>query len=303
VIELNEAWQAYHQFKSQRKAAEFLNISRSTFRERFERAKIAFNNINLSYRMLLFDLETSQTISGHYGMWDVRINKDDVLHPWFIMSGAWKWYGEKERYSVNMLDDPERFAKNRFDIRDLFFDDYHIVKKLHEVLTEADVLIFQNGIKFDIKKFNTRCEFHGLPPIGQKIMIDLYVIAKRHFDLESNSLAYMCKFFKIKGKTKTSDGLFRRAMLCYTDAIKELSEYNKDDLWPSLEGLFNKLRPYIKNLNYGLYSIGHVCKNCGSPRLEESEERIYTMTTVKAQLRCLDCRSLTKIGKSLVSKK
>lgn len=297
--ELNEAYQAFIQHGTKADAARALGIPRTTFNDRYERAIQMFARTLEQPKITLIDFEISQIISGHYDLFNINVNKDDILHDWFAMSFSWKWRGEETVQDVNMMHDMKRFKKNRFDIRDLFFDDYHIIKTAHDVLMEADVIVFQNGVKFDLKKFNTRARFHGLPPIGKKILIDTYLIAKRHFAITSNSLDYMCTFFGIPTKIKKSHGLFRRAMLCEPDAIRELSEYNKYDVWPCLEGVFNKLLPYVENLNMNLFSPDTVCKNCGSHNLEEIDQRVYTKTTVKAQCRCGDCQSLTTIGKSL----
>mgnify|MGYP001592547129 CR=1 FL=1 len=236
-------------------------------------------------------------------MFEINVNKDDILHDWFLLSFAYKWRGDEEVHAVSMLDDMERFKKNRFDVRDLFFDDFHVVNEAHKVMMEADVIVFQNGVRFDLKKFNTRARFHGLAPIGKKILIDTYLLAKKHFAISSNSLAYMCKFFCVEGKLENDKGLFKQAMLCVPDAIKKLVAYNKRDIWPSLEGIFNKLLCYVDNLNMNLFSLETVCKNCGSLDLEEIEQRVYTKTTVKAQCRCNQCQSLTTVGKSLKTAK
>lgn len=301
--ELNEAYQAFVQYKTKAAAARALGIPISTYKHRYDRAIQAFESGIKQPRILFIDFEISQIISGHYDLFQINVNKDDIFHDWFALSFAWKWRGEEEVMAVSMLDDMKRFKNNRFDIRDLYFDDYHIIKTAHEVMMAADVIIFQNGIKFDLKKFNTRARFHGLPTIGKKILLDTYLIAKKNFAITSNSLDYMCTFFKVPNKMKNKPGLFKRAMLCDPDAIKELVLYNKYDVWPCLECVFNKLLPYVDNLNMNLFSIDTVCKNCGSLNLEEIDQRAYTKTTVKAQCRCLDCQSLTIIGKSLKTAK
>src|SRR5690554_3658658 len=107
-------------------------------------------------KILIWDVETSEIISAHYGLWGINIRPDRVLHDWFLFCAAWKWYGEKKVHTVSLLDDMKRFNKNRYDIRDMHIDDYHVVKVLHEVLSEADVLVHHNGDKFDLKKFNAR---------------------------------------------------------------------------------------------------------------------------------------------------
>lgn len=240
-------------------------------------------------KILIWDVETSEIISAHYGLYNISIRPDRILNDWFMMSAAWKWYGEKKIHSVSLLDDKERLKNNSFDIRNMNVDDYVVVKKLHEVLDEADVFVYHNGDKFDLKKFNARAIYHGLPPISpNKIKIDTLKIARKNFAITSNSLDYLCQYFGISGKMSLPKGTFQNAMMCDEKALKTLVKYNKKDISPSLEGLFEKLKPYIHQLNYNLFTNAYACPKCQSHDIERRGYK-YTGATRKAQVKCNTC--------------
>lgn len=302
IDELNKIYQAYIQCgRSKRAAAKLLNISRTTYRRRLEKALILFaDDKGKMPRIAFWDIETSHIFSAHYGMWNININKDNILHDWFIVCGAWKFRGEKKIHSVSLLDDMELFDKNSFDIRELHINDYHVVKVLYEFLQNVDILVHHNGDKFDMKKFNARAIYHGFKPLGKIQMVDTLKVARKHFSITSNSLDYLCTFFGIEGKLSNVRGTALNASLCKPDAIKAYEKYNRRDIWPSLENLYNKLLPYIDNHpNMNLFLDGEVCHKCGSRDVSEDETLEYTRTTVKIRYRCDKCGGLSVTNKTL----
>jgi DNA polymerase III epsilon subunit-like protein len=49
---------------------------------------------------------------------------------------------------------------------------FDVVKKLHGLLNQADIVIGHNSDKFDLKKVAARCIYHGLKPISPVKTID-----------------------------------------------------------------------------------------------------------------------------------
>lgn len=251
-------------------------------------------------RILLWDIENSEIISAHYGLWGINVRPDRILHPVFLFSAAWKWYGHDDIYSVSLLDDMKRFKKNSFDIRNLHFDDYVIIKALHTVLSQADVIVHHNGDKHDLKKFNARCLYHGLPPINPDIIkVDTCKLAKKHFGIESNSLNYLCTYLGIPNKISNRKGLFSDCLMLDKQALKDCVEYNKGDISPTLEMLFERLSPYITSVNTNLFNNGYHCPNptCGSPDIELAGYKYNKATRVR-QLKCNSCGKTSLTRKS-----
>lgn len=292
----NEAYQAWLQCdKNSAKAARQLNLPRSTFRDRLDRAKQVFNQEEPV--ICFWDIETSHLISAHYGTYDVNINLDNILLDWFIICAAWKIKGEKTQ-TVSLLDDMDRFNNNTFDLRyGLHIDDYHVVKTLHEMLNNVDILVHHNGDRFDIKKFNARAIYHGLTPIHHLKMVDTLKVAKSKFSITSNSLDYLCQYFGLPAKIHNERGLSLRATLCEEKAIKDYVTYNKQDV-ECLEALYNELLPYMTNHpNMGLYKQMNCCPNCGSHNILQ-EGYDYTRLNKRNGFRCYDCGAVFTDGKS-----
>lgn len=264
-----------------------LKLPRTTVRDRLVKAKELFNHKKPV--IAFWDIETSHTISAHYGKWGVNINDDNILHDWVIICAAWKILGEKTIHTTSLLDDMKKFKKNNFDVRNLKIDDSHVVKTIHDFLSGVDILVHHNGDKFDIKKFNARAIHHGLDPINHLQTVDTLKVARKHFSITSNKLDYLCKFFGIEGKIHNDRGLALRASLCDPDAIRDYVKYNKRDVFPSLEKLYLKMLPYMTNHpNLSLYYNSKVCVKCGSTNIKNNGLK-YNRTTANQMLHCNDC--------------
>lgn len=177
-----------------------------------------------------------------------------------MISAAWKWEGEDKIHSVSVLDDPKRFKKNPHD-------DYHVIKTLHEVMSEADCIIHHKGDSFDKRWLDTRILVHELPALPPVASIDTYKIAKGRFYLNSNKLDYMAKLLKVGSKIPTSASLWMRILNGDRKAIREMVVYNKHDV-KILEKVFLKLRPYVANhISRELFG-GDGCPRCGSTKIQ-----------------------------------
>ncbi|MGI0060390.1 MAG: hypothetical protein ACREBJ_11555, partial [Nitrosotalea sp.] len=113
-------------------------------------------------KMLFYDIETTPLLSYNWGIYQQDAIK--VKQQWYMLSFSYKWYGEKKTHVKTLADYPN-FKK---DIK----DDYALVKDLHAIMNEADILIAHNGNKFDQKKANARFAFHHLPPVRPTQRVD-----------------------------------------------------------------------------------------------------------------------------------
>lgn len=181
-------------------------------------------------RIIYLDIETSPLVCLAWGMWETNVAK--LLQDFYILSVAYQWEGEKMQFI--------RSHKNG--------DDEQICKMMHKLFTHADVIVAQNGDKFDIKKINTRMAFHGLPPPPSYKTVDTLKILKQKFGLTRNSLDFVCKYFGFGGKIQHHgidlwDNCMNNAN--HPDwAIME--RYNKQDV-VLLRKLYKKISPWNKN--------------------------------------------------------
>lgn len=212
-------------------------------------------------RILLYDLETSlETVTVFSLKYNDFIAPESIVTERHIISVCYKWLGEKKVHSISLLDDPKRFAKD-------IHDDCYVVEKFREVLAEADVVVGHNSDKFDNPYTRTRILFHGLSPLPPITSIDTYKVAKSVFMFNSCKLDYIGKYLKVGQKKHTTSGLWMRVFNGDKKAIREMVEYNKQDVL-LLERVFLKLRPYMSNhINRELFGKTG-CPRCGSNKVQ-----------------------------------
>lgn len=237
-------------------------------------------------KILIWDIETSHTVAAIFSLYQDGIPATNVLEEWYIICAAWKWLGESKTSAVSVLDDSRRFLVDPND-------DYHVVKTLYDVLSEADAIVHHYGDNFDIKKLNTRLAYHGFGPLPPIIQIDTYKICKSKFKFLSNKLDYVGRYFKLGGKVATSPGLWLQCLQGNRKAIKEMVAYNKQDV-DLLEKVYLKLAPYAPaklNMNhfYG-DEDDPVCPKCGGAHLQSRGYR-YTVLSKYRRFQCQECGS------------
>lgn len=232
-------------------------------------------------RILLYDIETSLLPVAVFSLThNDYIHPDSILSERYIISASWQWEGEEKVHAVSVIDDPKRFDKNPHD--DLF-----VVKTLHNVMSEADVLVGHNSDQFDNKWVRTRILFHGLPPLPPITTLDTFKVGKKHFNFCSNKLDYIGKFLGLGKKAHTSPGLWMRVLNGEKKAVREMVEYNKQDV-VLLGKVFHKLRPYMDNrINRELFG-GTGCPRCGSSKIQ-SRGVHRAITKVYQRFCCNSC--------------
>lgn len=250
-------------------------------------------------KILLYDIETAPMLGYAWSLWDNNIALNQLHTDWYVLSWSAKWLGDSDD---NVMYQDQRNCKN-------IEDDSKLLKRIWELLDEADIVITQNGKKFDQKKLNARFILNGYEPPSTYRHIDTLVLAKRHFGFSSNKLEYMTsklctKFKKSKHAKFSGFDLWKQCMANNIDAWNEMEEYNKLDVL-SLEELYTKLIPWDNSINFNIYhdSHDHVCK-CGSTDFQKSGFH-YTNAGKHQRYRCTDCgaESRDKVNLLDVSKR
>lgn len=183
-------------------------------------------------KILFWDLETSPIIAAVWGTFDQTIPLNHIREDWYIICGSWAYM---EGDSKSICVSPQN-PKN----------DYEVVRKLHEIISDADIIVAHNGDGFDIKKFNARALKYELPPIPPKPSVDTLKVARRYFKITSNKLDFLGDFLGVGRKIDTPKGLWTRCMEGEREALSQMVAYNKQDVY-LLRDVYLKLRPYITN--------------------------------------------------------
>ncbi len=210
-------------------------------------------------KVLIFDIETAPIIAYVWGLWENNVALNQIHSDWHVLSWSAKWLGDPP--SKIMYADQRR-AKN-------IEQDKDILVKIWVLLNQADIVITQNGKKFDQKKLNARFILNGMKPPSSFRHIDTLVLAKKHFAFTSNKLEYMSdklctKYKKLKHSQFSGFELWKECLAGNIKAWREMEKYNKHDVL-ALEELYNKMIPWDQSINFSSYSDEdeHVC-SCGS---------------------------------------
>jgi hypothetical protein len=211
-------------------------------------------------KILLFDIETAPILSYVWGIWDQNVGLNQISKDSHILSWAAKWHDPEGKINYPMLYADQRAAK---DIE----NEKEMLKGMWSLLDAADIVITQNGKRFDIKRLNARFMIHGMGRPSNYRQIDTLQEAKKHFAFTSNKLEYLAKILKCESKKLTKRKfagfeLWTECLVGNKEAWKEMEKYNKQDV-TVLEEVYIKLRPWIDVINFSVFHGENVC-SCGS---------------------------------------
>jgi hypothetical protein len=210
-------------------------------------------------KVLLFDIETAPILAHVWGLWENNVGLNQIVSDWHMLSWSAKWLGSPAN-EVMYMD--LRGAK---DVQ----NDKPLLVELRELLDMADVVITQNGKRFDTPKVQARMLLNGIKANSPYKHIDVKLESKRLFGFPSHKLEYMTEkvnkiYKKLKHKNFPGHELWVECLKGNSAAWDEMELYNKHDVL-SLEEFFGHIAPWGININFNLYHDDeeHVCK-CGS---------------------------------------
>jgi len=238
-------------------------------------------------KVLLIDIETTPIKAAVWGTWKQRINYEQVLEDWFMLSYSAKWLFDSNVMG-SVLTPDEAIHK----------DDSRIARELWKLFDWADVLIGHNISGFDLPKTQTRFLMNKLAPPSPFRVIDTLKVAQHNFRFASNKLDYIGELLLHDRKLKTDFALWLRCLAGDRESLNYMLSYNKKDVL-LLEEAYVFLRPYIKSHpNMAIYqeAIEPTCPTCGSVDIDECG---HYSTSVNRYLafRCKDCGAICRSRK------
>jgi len=233
-------------------------------------------------QILLLDIETAPLEVYVWALHKQFITPKQIIKDGFVISWAAKWLYDDTIFS-SIVTPKEAVERN----------DRRIMKELWTMLDEADMIIGHNVLYFDERKVNSRFLYHEFDPPSPYRVVDTLKAQKRISSEPSYKQAYLTYKYQLEEKidTQAQGGLdlWKRCVNGDKDALKAMLEYNIQDI-RGLEGLYLKLRPYIKNHpNLGVIMDEAVCSHCGSDHLSNTEQYYYTSAFRYRVLRCENC--------------
>lgn len=233
-------------------------------------------------KILSFDLEVSPALGWFYPpTYETNILK--LVDRQYLMSFAYQWVGENKISSLCLND---------YD-GDTLRNDAALVKELHKVMSEADILLGQNSDNFDVKMANYFFIKNGLEPIPPTKYIDTKKIAKRYFRFVNNKLDNLGEELGVGGKTKITQADIWHDCFVLNDrkAWKLMKKYNENDVRVTTE-IYLKMRGFMRN-HPNLARISgefDACPACGGYNYRVRAYR-YTAVSRYHQYSCNDCNT------------
>jgi uncharacterized protein YprB with RNaseH-like and TPR domain len=238
-------------------------------------------------RILFLDIETAPILASVWSIWQVNVGLNQIEKDWHLLSFAAKWLDDKRVFYYDQSK--ERHVEN----------DKRLCARLHKLLDEANIIVAQNGRKFDIPKINARLIVQGFQPPSPYKIVDTKEIAKKNFGFTSNRLEHLsrllCKHKKSEHKKFPGFELWRECLKGNQAAWDEMRKYNILDLL-TLEELYLKMRGWASNhSNVGVFvnDLEPVCPRCGSKKVAKNG---FQMTSVAKYQRyiCSKCGAYSR---------
>lgn len=245
-------------------------------------------------RIATIDIETSPYHVFTWGLWQQNVGLDQITDDRTILSFVYK-----------RLGGPSIFVSTGGRGANRVRDDRALCIELAKLLDETDIVVAQNGVRFDVRVINARLIHHDIPPYSPIRVIDTKVQAKKIADFGSNRLEWLDRVVnhgdgKDKHRQFIGQELWNEVLKDNPRAWRVMRKYNEKDVLKT-EKLYKKLLPWIAHHpNVSVYS-GSVpaCPNCGSKRLEKRGVR-YTQASAYQQYRCQKCGAWPR-GKQMLS--
>lgn len=251
------------------------------------------NNKQLTPKILLFDIETLPIEAYVWGLWDNNVALNQIKQDWTVLSWSAKWLEDSPKKMMYADVRKEKNVRN----------DKNILLKMWKLLDEAEVVITQNGVKFDSKKLNARFAIHDIPPPSPYKHIDTLKIAKNHFAFTSNKLEYMAqalgvKYKKLKPKKFPGFEMWSACLNKNIEAFNEMQRYNNYDVL-ALQCVYERLIVWDNTINFNVFNPEVKVCSCGSKEFKENGYDYQKLGKFK-RYKCKKCGKHYRDGVNLL---
>lgn len=230
----------------------------------------------------LIDIETAPLEGYVWGLFDQNVGLNQIKREWSILSFCFKELGAP-RKSLEYLD-----------TQGAPLDDSLILKRLWEILHEYDILIAQNGKRFDLRKIKARLILEEFKPPSPVKIADTMLMARQVAAFTSNKLEWLSQYLSPIAKSKHKDfpgfELWSECLKDNPKAWAAMRKYNIPDVL-SMEHVYLRLRPWVAgHTNVAVYTDAEhlACPTCGSDKLKQ-DGHSYTQIGKYLRYQCGNC--------------
>lgn len=242
-------------------------------------------------KTLLIDIETAPMLGFSWDICKEQGSMDFIIRDWYMLCWCAKWLDQREMFTCALPDFEKAYQDNPED-------DRHIVQHLHRLLNEADVVVTQNGNRFDLPKINAKFIQYKLPPVKPFKRVDTCLTARKVFGFSSNKLNDIGKLLGLGEKINTGGfKLWKQCMNHDHKAWKKMVTYCANDV-KLLEKVYKRMLPFMSgHPNQNLYN-GTVkfCPKCGGKTLI-ARGYDYQVNGKKQRYQCKSCGGWCRDGK------
>ena len=238
----------------------------------------------MTLKITTLDIETSPILAYVWSLFKVNVGLNQIHTDWSILS-----FCAKDLDSTKVIYE-DTGGRGASKVR----DDRKLMKSLWKVLDDADIIIAQNGVSFDIKKINARLIELEMPPPSPYKVVDTMLEARKIARFTSNRHAWLSDVLTDtpKSEHKKFPG-FDLWTACLADepaAWAEMKKYNIQDV-KATEKVYLKLRPFIVgHPNLAAYNDEDItqCPKCASKSLQKRGKAL-TQTGEYTRYQCASC--------------
>lgn len=231
-------------------------------------------------KILFFDLETSlMTVYTHYIGQKVSIQHNQIKKDMRIICATYKWEGDSTSEAFVSVYDKNNNLNDR-----------PVCDNISKLLSQADVVIAQNGKSFDVRKLQWRLAELGLPSVSNITMIDTLREAQKAFASPSHKLDFRSKQYGFGGKKKMEMQDWIDIDNGSKKALKKMVTYGLKDC-DDLQNIFWKELPYYQNLQVKLGLLvesREQCHSCSSSKVQK-RGTVATLAGLKQKYTCNNC--------------
>lgn len=234
-------------------------------------------------KILLLDIETSPYTALVWGVRKQYLTSKNLLDTASVLCWSAKWLGDDHIYYDSLNRNTEE----------------GMLQTVHDLLSEADVVITYNGNGFDIPTLNREFLKHKMRPPAPYKSLDLYQTVRRKFRFASSKLDDVLRELGLAGKRAHGGiSMWYSCMMGDKDAWAEMLEYNCQDV-TELEEAYQRILPWISNHpNRSVHDRKQCCPNCGSDSLQSRGTRAYRIGLYQ-RYQCTSCGHWSRGSKRL----
>lgn len=226
-------------------------------------------------KILTLDIETFPILAWTFSTKNAFIGPANIVLPGKMVSWAAKWRHEDDVVFMSEHHNTRR----------------QMVKGIHRLLNEADIVVHYNGKRFDIPHINREIDLLHLGSPAPYKQVDLFEVAKRVFKFSTGNLDQVVTELGL-GKKVEHEGfaLWLKCIAGDDEAWDRFRAYNIHDVVLT-ERLYDHWLGWIPNHpNVGLYvdEARPICPNCQGTRIQRRGTAL-AIGRVYQRFQCRDC--------------